>query len=511
MTVYVLSGFGAAIDGTPLVQGIDLNIAAGEAVALAGASGSGKSLTAFTPFGLSAAQGLGSARLNGMELLGQDEATLSALRARNVGFVFQQPLTALSAHYRVARHLTEAACQGGGPRPDEGQLADLLRETGFADPARILRCYPHQLSGGERQRVMIACAIAHQPRLLIADEPTAALDAPLRRGVMELLDRLRRERQLALLIISHDLPALARHADRIVMLDAGRVAESAPARQMVSAPQSGAARNLVAAIPRLDEAEPALPAIGAPLLRVDNLSVRFRAPGWRRPPIRAVDSVSFDLAAGEAVALVGGSGSGKSTIGRAIAGLGPISDGQIIWQGTPLPARRSRAHRALIQPVFQDPVASLDPRWPVDAVIGEPLAYLPHEKPAPDLGDLLNDVSLPASLASRPARSLSGGQAQRVAIARALAANAQMLVLDEATSALDPLVAAEMVALFARLQRARGLALLFITHDIALARRLCHRIIVLDQGRIVESGPATEMVKAPQHDATQRLVAASGR
>lgn len=510
MSVYTLDGFGAAIGGAPLVQGISLSIAAGEAVALAGASGSGKSLTAFTPFGLSAATAMGSARLGDRQLVGLDEETLSTLRARDVGFVFQQPLTALSAHYRVARHLTEAACQAGGPRPDEAMLADLLRETGFVDPERILRCYPHQLSGGERQRVMIACAIAHRPRLLIADEPTAALDAPLRRGVMDLLDRLRRERDLALLIISHDLPALARHADRIVMLDAGRMAESAPAKMLFSAPKSAAAKALAAAIPRLDEPAPDLPTTDAPLLAVKNLSVRFPAPGWFKSPIHAVDDVSLSIAAGEAVALVGGSGSGKSTIGRAIAGLGPISDGQILWQGQPLPARRHKRHRALIQPVFQDPVASLDPRWPVAAVIGEPLDYLPSQGPAPDMAGLLADVSLPADFASRSSHSLSGGQAQRVAIARALAAIPQLLVLDEATSALDPLVAAEMVALFAQLQRTRELALLFITHDIALARRLCHRIIVLDQGRIVESGAAAEVVGAPQHEVTQRLVAASG-
>lgn len=513
MSVYAVKNLGVAIDGVARVAGVSFAIAAGECVALVGESGSGKSLTSLAPFGLSAGQASGSARLGGVELCGQGEAGLRPIRAREVGFVFQQPLTALTPHRTVAATLCEAAMQAGGDRPKRGALVAMLDAVGIARAGERLGAYPHQLSGGERQRVMIAAAIAHRPALLIADEPTTALDATLRGEIMALLDRLRRENQLAVLLVSHDLAAVRRHADQVVLLRAGAVVEQG--RQLLTQPQSDYGAALLAAALRLDTPPPILPAPGAVRLEAQAISVRYPQSGWRRAPLVAVNAASLTLHAGEGLALVGESGSGKSTLARAIARLGRCDSGQVIWDGAALPARAQMraAHRQLIQPVFQDPVASLDPCWTVAQSIDEPLRHL-----CPELDTearrarvvaVLDEVELGGEFAARRPASLSGGQAQRVALARALAANPQMLLLDEATSALDTLVAAQMVALLRRLQAERGLSILAITHDLALARALCHRIAVLDRGQVVECGKAEVVITTPAHRVTRRLVEAS--
>lgn len=514
MSLYRLDTMGVTIDGRDLVRGVSLEIAPGECVALAGASGSGKSLTSLTPFGLSAGTITGSAVLERQELAGLDEAGLRKVRRASVGFVFQQPLTALTPHRTAAQHLTESAMQAGGPRPGQGALLRMLEAVGLADPATKLKRYPHQLSGGERQRLMIACAIAHRPKLLIADEPVSALDAHLRAEIMALLTRLRRETGMGLLLVSHDLASLEHHADRVLVMQGGQVVEADRAQTIARAPQHAYSRALWAATPSLKAPLPdGLPAPGASLVEVRGLTVRFPGSGPFARAMTAVDDVDLAVHEGEAVALIGGSGSGKSTIGRAIAGLGPVSAGAILWKGAPLPARRAREHRRMIQPVFQDPVASLDPRWRVSDIIAEPLVHL-----RPDLTSwgraglvkkALQMVELDGALADRMPSALSGGQAQRVAIARALVVEPEMLVLDEATSALDPLVAAQIVALLKRLQRDQGIAMLVITHDLALAAQFCHRAAVLDSGRIVEQGPLAQLIAAPQAAMTKRLVAAS--
>lgn len=514
MSLYRLEDMGVTIDGRHLVRGVSLEIAPGECVALAGASGSGKSLTSLTPFGLSAGMISGSALLEGQELAGLEEADLRKVRRETVGFVFQQPLTALTPHRSAAQHLTESAMQAGAPRPDTAALAAMLDAVGLADPAIKLRRYPHQLSGGERQRLMIACAIAHKPKLLIADEPVSALDAHLRAEIMALLTRLRRATGMGLLLVSHDLASLEHHADRVLVMQGGQVVEKGSAKSIAAAPTHDYARALWAATPSLRALLPDdLPAPGAPLVEAQALTVRFAGSGLFAKPVTAVDTVDLTVHQGEAVALIGGSGSGKSTIGRAITGLGPVSAGAILWQGTPLPTKRSREQRRMIQPVFQDPVASLDPRWRVSDIIAEPLAHL-----RPDLTGwgraglvkkALQMVELDGALADRKPAGLSGGQAQRVAIARALVAEPEMLVLDEATSALDPLVGAQIVTLLKRLQRDQGIAMLVITHDLALAAQFCHRAAVLDAGRIVEQGPMAQLIAAPQAAMTRKLVAAS--
>lgn len=510
---YVVRNLGVRVGDRAIVEDISFSLAPGEIVALAGASGAGKSMSAMTPFGLSAGVASGSAMLDGIELVGMPERELSRIRAEKVGFVFQQPLTALTPHRTVGQHLQEAAMQAGGVKPDKAAMVAMLESVGLSRPEERLAQYPHRLSGGERQRVLIAAALAHGPRYLVADEPVSALDAALRGEIMALLVRLCRERGMAMLLVSHDLAGIEHHADRLLLLEAGKVAEAGPAQQIATAPATDYGGRLMAATPRLSEPLHQLPDTGETLLEAATIHVYFPKPGWRRGRIDAVVDASLSVAEGETLALVGGSGSGKSTLGRAIAGLGPMAAGTVRWQGTAMPPRnrRSAEHRRLIQPVFQDPLASLDPRWSVADIILEPVKWLvPHECRAERAADLLEEVGLPRDFAGRKPSSLSGGQAQRVAIARALAANPAMLLLDEATSALDPLVADGVVALFDRLQRARGLSLLFITHDLALARRTAHRIAVMEAGRIVECAPREELFANPQAEATRRLIAASG-
>jgi microcin C transport system ATP-binding protein len=514
MTAYVVEDLRVLIGGKALVHSISFAIAPGECLALVGESGSGKSLTCMTPFGLSAGSATGSARLAGVELCGLAEAALRPVRAAKVGFVFQQPLTALTPHLTIGAQLREAAMQAGAPAPTREGLAAMLARVDLPDPNEKLDAYPHRLSGGQRQRVLIAAAIAHHPRLLVADEPTTALDASLRHDIMDLIDRLRAEEGMAVLLVSHDLSSVRGHADQVIVLKDGAMIEQGRTAAVLSKPQQAYTRALIAAVPMLDAPLPKRGAVREPLLEAKAIAVSFARPGWRRGQLQAVSGVDLLVREGESVALVGESGSGKSTLGRAIARLGPCDRGTVTWRGVPLPARGSMmpAHRRLIQPVFQDPLASLDPRWRVRDIIAEPLAALaPHKSIDAAVAEAMAAVELEDALLDRAPRALSGGQAQRVALARALVADPELLLLDEATSALDVLVAAHIIALLQKLQAERGLSILAITHDLALARLFCHRIIVLDQGHIVEQGEAEALIAAPAHPVTQRLVAASKR
>ena len=515
MTIFTADHLAITIAGRTVVHDISFDIAAGRCVALVGASGSGKSQTCMAPFGLSPGQASGSARLLGEELVGAGEKALRALRGRHVGFVFQQPLTALTPHLTIGAQLREAWMQAGAAAPTRAEMAAALDRVELDRPEERLRQYPHRLSGGQRQRALIAIAIAHRPKLLIADEPTTALDAPLRAGIMALLDRLRAEDGLAVLLVSHDLVSVADHADVAVVLQHGRVEEVGPAPMVLRNPQSDYARALIAASPRLSDPPPPLGPVGDALLEARGVDVSFPLPGLRRGRMQAVRDAAIEIGEGEAVAIVGRSGSGKSTLARALVRLGPIDRGAVTWRGEPLPERgRMRPYdRALVQPVFQDPVASLDPRWKVADIVAEPLrnlqAGLDRATIDTRVSAVLVEVSLDPALATRRPADLSGGQAQRVAIARALITNPAMLLLDEATSALDVLVAGTILDLLARLQRDRGLAILMITHDLAVARRLCHRIVVIEDGEIVEDAPTEQLIAAPRHPAARRLVSAS--
>ncbi len=515
MSLYEIRNLAVDIAGKRLVEDVSLTVEAGQCTAIIGASGSGKSLTCLTPFGLTPGTAIGSMVLDGIDLASADAGQLRHARRRLTGFVFQQPLTALTPHLTVGAQLQEATMQAGSARPSRRELARKLERVGLSRPDERLDQFPHRLSGGERQRVMIAAAIAHSPELLIADEPTSALDASLRAEIMDLLDDLRAEQGLGMLLVSHDLASVEGHADQLVVMDKGRVVETGPVGVIIANPAEDYTRRLIAATPRLDEPSPQLGQPRDLLLETRGVDVEFHRPGWRRGKIQAVAEASIMVRQSESLALVGGSGSGKSTLGRAVAGIGPVSKGEILWQGDALPERRQRSleMRRLIQPVFQDPVASLDPQWQVSDIVTEPLRNLRADLTRAERTEwarqALSDVDLTEDFLIRVPASLSGGQAQRVAIARAIIAAPQLLVLDEATSALDPLVGAEILRLLLRLQVENGLSLLFITHDIAAARRLCHRIAVMEEGRIVETGDMQAVIDDPRHPATLRLVAAS--
>ena len=515
MSLYEIRNLAVDIAGHRLVEEVSLTVEAGQCTAIIGASGSGKSLTCLTPFGLTPGRASGTVLLDGIDLGTADAHQTRDARRRLTGFVFQQPLSALTPHLTVGAQLQEATMQAGAARPSRRDMARQLERVGLSRSDERLDQFPHRLSGGERQRVMIAAAIAHCPKLLVADEPTSALDASLRAEIMDLLDQFRDEQKLGMLLVSHDLASVKGHAGQLVVMDRGHVVESGPAGAVIASPAEAYTRRLIAATPSLDEPREELCHPGAILLETAGLSVEFDRPGWRRGKTRAVADASIKVRQSESLALVGGSGSGKSTLGRAIAGIGPVTKGEILWEGKLLPERRERslAMRRLIQPVFQDPVASLDPQWPVLAIVAEPLNNLRPELTKRERDSMarraLSDVDLVEAFQSRMPASLSGGQAQRVAIARAIVAAPQLLVLDEATSALDPLVGAEILELLLRLQLENGLSLLFITHDIATARRLCHRIAVMEEGRIVESGKMQAVIDNPRHLATQRLVSAS--
>ena len=515
MSLYEIQNLAVDIAGNRLVEDVSLTVEPGQCTAIIGASGSGKSLTCLTPFGLTPGVVTGSIRLDGIDLANAYAGELRDARRRLTGFVFQQPLTALTPHLTVGAQLQEATMQAGSVRPSRSELARQLERVGLSRPDERLDQFPHRLSGGERQRVMIAGAIAHGPKLLIADEPTSALDASLRAEIMDVLGRLRAERGLAMLLVSHDLVSVQGHADQLVVMDKGRVVETGPAGDLIANPAEDYTKRLIAATPRLDEPSPKLNKPGDIMLETKDVSVDFSRPGWRRGTISAVARASIMISQGESLALVGGSGSGKSTLGRAIAGIGAVTRGEIRWQGAILAERRQRslAMRRLIQPVFQDPVASLDPQWQVIDIVTEPLRNLHPDLTKAERNDMarqaLLNVDLNDDFLTRIPASLSGGQAQRVAIARAIVAGPRLLVLDEATSALDPLVGAEILKLLARLQAENGLGMLFITHDIAAARRLCHRIAVLDAGAIVETGEMQAVIDDPCQPATRRLIAAS--
>ncbi|GAB5489370.1 MAG: dipeptide ABC transporter ATP-binding protein [Parasphingorhabdus sp.] len=514
MTLYALQNLTVEIAGNQLVQDVSLEVEAGQCTAIIGASGSGKSLTCLTPFGLNSGSAIGSMMLDGIDLSNATAAEMRSARSQLTGFVFQQPLTALTPHLTVGAQLREAGAQGGFAFTRSDMIQKLER-VGLSRADEKLDQFPHRLSGGERQRVLIAAAIAHNPKLLIADEPTSALDAALRSEIMYLLDELRAERGLGMLLVSHDLASVEGHADQLIVMDRGSVVESGPVAEVIANPKQDYTRRLIAATPRLSEPAPVLPDTGETVLQTKDVCVAFPKSGWRRGKVSAIQKTNIEVCRGEALAIVGGSGSGKSTLGRAIAGIGSVTSGSILWEDETLPERhaRSLAMRALIQPVFQDPVASLDPQWKVADIIAEPLKNLRPEMLKLDrrakVQHVLTEIGLDEEYLDRSPTSLSGGQAQRVAIARAIVADPHMLVLDEATSALDPLVGAEILKLLAQLQVDKNLSIIFITHDIASARRLCHRVAVLDNGRIVEEGNMNDVLKNPQSEITKKLIAAS--
>ena len=494
----------------PLLGRLDLRLDAGDCLGLVGESGSGKSLTALAlldllPPGLTAC---GELQWGGLRAAIGSPAH-RALRGRRIAWMPQDALASLHPLRRIGAQLIESlrALRGFDAAAARAQAIALLEQLELPTPAQLLARYPHQLSGGQRQRVNLALALAGDAQLLVADEPTSALDPRLAREMLDLLDRLRRERGLSLLLISHDLPLVGRYAQRVMILRRGQLLEAGDTARVFARPQHEYTRELLAA-ERLPAA--GADAAGELLLQVDALQVRY--PRAVQPALR---QASFELRRGQCLALLGESGSGKSSLGRALLRLlRGDTQGRVLLDGEDLLAAtrpRLRALRRRLGVVFQDPYASLDPRQRVADIVSEPLRIHTDADAAArrrKAAALLAQVGLDESALDRYPHQFSGGQRQRIAIARALALDPELLVCDEAVSALDAQHRAGVLELLARLKRERGLALLFITHDLVAARALAERIAVLHRGELIEQGPAADLLAQPRHAATRALVMA---
>ncbi|HET6236781.1 MAG TPA: ABC transporter ATP-binding protein [Acetobacteraceae bacterium] len=503
------------------VRGIDLDVRPGEIVGLVGESGSGKSATCLAVMDLLGPRGetTGEVRFQGRRI-GADAATL---RGRGIGMIFQEPRASLDPIFTVGHQLREVLALHRADltaRAAADEAGGLLHRVGLPAPELQLRAYPHEISGGMAQRVAIALALAAQPRLLLADEPTTALDVTVQAQVLELLLRLRDETGLAIVLVTHDLGIVARYADRVSVMHAGKVVEHAPVQTLFAQPAHAYTRQLLDALPRTTERVARVEAAPvASLLQVVGLTRHFahrrRLSRRAAPPLRAVDGVSFDIAAGETLALVGESGCGKSTIALMVAGLLGRTAGRIEYAGHDLaagsPAQR-RALRRELQIVLQDPGEALDPRLSCGAQVAEPL--LIHrtggnrQQRREAVRATLRSVGLDEWVIDRRPHEISGGQRQRVALARALVLQPRMLVLDEPTSALDVSIQAQVIDLLSRLQRERSLAYLFISHDLRLVLRIAHRVAVVYLGRIVELAEPARLFATPRHPYTQALLSA---
>lgn len=506
------------------VEHLSLTINPHETVALVGESGSGKSVTAHSilrllPYPEAHHPGNGRIIFAGEELLTMPEKRLQSIRGGRIGMIFQEPMTSLNPLHTIVRQISESLQlhHGGGRRNEfRGRVKELLELVGIDDAARRLDAFPHELSGGQRQRVMIAMALANEPDLLIADEPTTALDVTVQAQVLELLQSLKKRLGMAILLITHDLGTVKRYADRVAVMTAGKVVESASCEEIFTAPKHPYTRKLLAAEPK-GEALPIKEGL-EPLLKADNLKVWFplKKNFFGRPLdfVKAVDGVSLEIKPGESLGVVGESGSGKSTLGYALLRL-LASRGEIFFDNKNLNAIKKlelRSLRRFLQIVFQDPYASLSPRMMVGQIVAEGLNL--HKIGTPSerqrlVFEALAEVGLDESIVQRYPHEFSGGQRQRIAIARALVLKPKLIVLDEPTSSLDRSVQAQVVDLLRDIQSRHQLSYLFISHDLKIVKALCHRIMVLHRGRVVEAGPAEAIFSSPQHEYTRSLLAAA--
>ena len=522
-----VSGLRVGFAGRDVVHGIDFSIASGEKLALVGESGSGKTVTALSLLRLVQNASLGgTATFDGQDLLSMPERALRGLRGQDIAMIFQEPMTALNPLLTVGEQIVEVLqLKMGLPRAQAWPKAiQLITDTGIADAATRANAYPHQLSGGQRQRAMIAMALACQPRLLLADEPTTALDVSLRGQILDLIGSLQQKSGMAVLLITHDLNLVRRFADRLIVMERGRIVEQGPVAEVFAQPRHSYTQRLIDSKPERDlaEAEPSELSIVA---QARGLRVGYSVPmrglaGWfRRGEFVAVQGADFQIEAGRTLGIMGESGSGKSTLALATLGLLPSSGelrlGELTW-GASTP--QNQRMRRTIQVVFQDPFSSLSPRLTVEEIVGEGL--LVHE-PALSAADRrervlagLREIGLGTdgdalALLRRYPHEFSGGQRQRLAIARALIIKPDILVLDEPTSALDVTIQKQVLTLLQRLQRERGLSYLLITHDVAVIRAMAHHVLVMKDGLMVESGPVTEVLQRPVQAYTRQLLAAA--
>lgn len=498
------------------VRGVSFDLARGETLAIVGESGSGKSVTALSTVGLlgDSATVAGSITYQGRELVGASD--LRAIRGNDISFIFQEPMTSLNPLHTIAKQIGESLSlhQGLTGMAAKARIIELLEKVGIRDPESRMNAYPHQLSGGQRQRVMIAMALANGPDLLIADEPTTALDVTIQAQILDLLADLKRSENLSLLFITHDLGIVRRIADRVCVMQGGQIVEQGPTAQIFANPQHPYTQKLLAAEAK-GRAGP-IPSDALQILDVQNLRVWFpiQTGLLRRTTghVRAVNDANFTLHAGETLGIVGESGSGKTTMALAILRL-LTAQGVIDFQGTnltPLAPRQLRPYRRDMQIVFQDPFGSLSPRMTAAQIIAEGLGVHGMAQNAKAMvAQIMTDVGLDPAMAGRYPHEFSGGQRQRIAIARAMILRPKLVVLDEPTSALDMTVQVQIVELLRDLQLKWGLAYIFISHDLRVIRALSHQVMVMKDGDVIEQGSATDVFANPQMDYTRALMHAA--
>ena len=514
-----------AEDGAEILKGVSFELQAGKIFALVGESGSGKSVTSMASMRLlpDALQITGGAvESAGVDLFDLSESQMQTVRGRQVAMIFQNAMTALNPVQTVGQQVAETLRLHTPLRGDElrQRVVRLFTEVGIPEPQQRFDFYPHQMSGGQQQRVMIAMALACEPRILIADEPTTALDVTIQEQVLELIRELTRSRQLAVLLITHDMGVVRNTADEVAVMYRGEIIEQASVDDFFHNPKQEYSRRLIDALPDLSHFQSK--AVEQPLLRVEDVKVHFPVrKGVLQRVVdytRAVDGVSLNIGRGETYALVGESGSGKSTLGRAILNLEAIAGGEIQFKGEAIQGL-SRAdmlpYRKKIQVIFQNPFSSMNPRLTVGEIIAEGMVSLGLGLSAQErqrrIETLLERVQLGSGFIQRYPHEFSGGQLQRIAIARALAVEPELIICDEPTSALDVSIRAEVLELLQELQREFGVSYLFITHDLSIVPSLAHHVGVMQLGKIVEQGSAEQILTAPQHSYTQALLASVPR
>jgi peptide/nickel transport system ATP-binding protein len=519
MTLLVVEGLTVALptggDRLHAVEDITLRVDPGEILCVVGESGSGKSITANAVMGLlpkALPRRAGRILLEGEELTAQSPERLRSLRGSRMAMIFQEPMTALNPLMRVGDQIAEALSVHGEGRRAKERVPELLAAVNLPDPAAIARMHPFRLSGGQRQRVMIAMALALEPRLLIADEPTTALDVTTQMQILRLIREIQSRRGTGVMFITHDFGVVAEIADRVAVMQHGRIVEQGRAAEILNRPQHEYTRRLIAAVPH-GSADGRAAIATETVLEAKGVAKTYRRGGWfgAKAVVKAVHDADFTLRKGETLGLVGESGSGKSTLARCVVKLVEPEVGEIRFHGDdlrPLTRAQWKPYRKRIQMVFQDPYASLNPRRRVGDIIAEgPVTHgTPREAALARARDLLRLVQLDPGAMDRYPHEFSGGQRQRIGIARALAMEPELLIADEPVSALDVSVQAQVLDLLAEIRGRLGLTMLFITHDLRVAAQVCDRIAVMQKGAIVEQGPTAEVFRSPKHPYTQQLL-----